>query len=294
MGSAGAYADQAVNRFFSGAAEEKACASFRDMFRAVSGGEADYGMAPIENSLAGAVYDNYDNLSRFEDIAIAGAITLRIEHSLLALPGASLETIKNVYSHPQGFAQCADFLEKHPEWKLVESESTAGAAELVAKKASAENAAIASDLAARYNNLTELARGIESNKRNYTRFVVIAHESAAKRCGQAFPFPGDITKASVIFVTKNKPGALYECLGVFHRRGLNLTRLESRPVRGEPWMHSFYADIDISGSSAPATGGAESSESFAAARALADELLSELKAKTERIRLLGLYRERDC
>ncbi|GMO45231.1 MAG: hypothetical protein Pg6C_07220 [Treponemataceae bacterium] len=292
MGSAGAYAGMAVNRFFEGAVEEINFSSFRDMFRAVSGGKADYGMAPIENSLAGSVYENYDNLARFEDIAIAGAITLRVEHSLLALPGASLGIIKNVYSHPQGLAQCADFLEKHPEWKLAEAESTAGAAELVAKKASAENAAIASDLAARHYRLISLADGIESDKRNYTRFVVITHESAGLG---SFLFPGDMTKASVIFVTKNKPGALYECLGVFHRRGLNLTRLESRPVRGEPWMHSFYADIDISGSIASESrDGAESPEGFAAARTLADELLSELRAKTERVRLLGLYRERDC
>jgi 3-deoxy-7-phosphoheptulonate synthase len=298
MGSAGAYADQALNRFFAGAVDKVSFPSFRDTFRSVSEGSSDYAVIPIENSLAGSVYDNYDNLSRFEDISIVGAIMLRIEHSLLAVPGATLEGIKNVYSHPHGFPQCTDFLEKRPDWKLVEAESTATAALLVSQKGSVENAAIASELAARYYNLIELAQGIESNKRNYTRFMVIAHEDAAKIGGTdsgettEFLFSGDMTKASVIFTTKNKPGALYECLGVFHNLNLNLTRLESRPVHGAPWQHSFYADIDISGKAGNEN--AESADGIARAKSIVEEALAELKTKTESIRLLGLYRERDC
>jgi prephenate dehydratase len=292
MGSAGAFADQALNRFFAGDVDKVNFPSFRDTFRSVSEGSSDYAVIPIENSLAGSVYDNYDNLSRFEDINIVGAITLRIEHSLLAIPGATLDGIKNVYSHPHGFPQCTDFLEKRPDWKLIEAESTATAALLVSQKGSVENAAIASELAARYYNLIELAAGIESNKRNYTRFVVIAHEDAAKNTRAEFEFSGDMTKASVIFTTKNKPGALYECLGVFHNLKLNLTRLESRPVHGAPWQHSFYADIDISGKAGNEN--AESPEGIARAKSIIEEALAELKTKTENIRLLGLYRERDC
>jgi prephenate dehydratase len=289
MGKEGAFADQAIDRFFGDDADKRCFGTFREMFRAVSEGRVDYGMVPIENSLAGAVYDNYDNLSRFEDVNIAGAITLRIEHSLLAVNGAEIGTIKNVYSHPHGFPQCEDFLDKYPEWKRVEAESTADAAQFVACNGSVENAAIASGVAARYNNLVELARGIESNKRNYTRFVVIARENAVRdepRGG--FLFFGDITKASLIFTTKNKPGALYECLGVFHKNELNMTRLESRPVHGEPWRHSFYADIDVSAENA------ESEQGARAAKKIVDGVIRDLKGKTESIRLLGLYRERDC
>ena len=290
MGKPGAFADQAIDRFFGEDADKRAFATFREMFRAVSEGAADYGMAPVENSLAGAVYDNYDNFSRFEDVNIVGAITLRIEHSLLAVQGAALDTIKNVYSHPHGFPQCDDFLEKYPAWKRIEAESTADAAQFVAHNGSVENAAIASGLAARYNNLVELAQGIESNKRNYTRFVVIAREDAARSRfdGGGFLFFGDITKASLIFTTKNKPGALYECLGVFHAHALNMTRLESRPVHGEPWRHSFYADIDVSADNAESAGGER------AAKKIVDGVMRDLKAKTESVRLLGLYRERDC
>jgi 3-deoxy-7-phosphoheptulonate synthase len=284
MGARGAWAEQAVKRFFADSVKEVNFATFRDVFRAVSEGRADYGMIPIENSLAGSVYENFDNLYRFQEISIVGAITLRVEHTLVSVPGATLAGIKNVYSHPHGFPQCAVFLEQHPEWKLVDCESTADAAVRVAQAKNPENAAIASELAAAYNGLVELARGIESNPGNYTRFVVITHESDARKNG--FLFSGDTAKASIIFSTKNKPGALYDCLGVFHKHGLNLTRLESRPVPGEPWRHSFYADIDVSADGPDA--GAQKS------RQTVDAVLGELSPKTEEIRLLGLYRERDC
>ncbi|MDR1785028.1 MAG: 3-deoxy-7-phosphoheptulonate synthase [Spirochaetaceae bacterium] len=286
MGAWGAWADQAVNRFFGDGVDEVNFAAFRDVFRAVSEGRVDYGMVPVENSLAGSVYDNYDNLYRFEDVRIVGAITLRIEHCLLAVPGAAIGGIKNVFSHPHGFPQCSVFLEQHPEWKLVECESTADAAVRVAQAGSPENAAIASELAGQYNGLTELARGIESNPGNYTRFVVLAHEGTEKDAGGEFMFSGDMTKGSIIFITKNKPGALYGCLGVFHKNALNLTRLESRPVPGEPWRHSFYADIDVT---APGPGGG-----IQRSRQIVESVLGDLRAKTEEIRLLGLYRERDC
>lgn len=285
-GDHGAYAEQAISLYFDDA-KTVGCSSFRDVFQAVTDGRADYGMIPLENSLAGSVYDNYDNLFRFDDVSICGAYTLRIEHALLAVKGASLDSIKRVYSHPHGFPQCKDFLDKHPGWIQVDAVSTATAAELVAKEGSLENAAIASSAAADYYNLEVLATGIELNPRNYTRFVVITAndkeikdaQAAAEEicCGKTCcAASNEVAKASLVFIAKNKSGSLYECLGVLHQRNLNMTRLESRPIMGEPWRYMFYVDLQL-----PEGG-----------RKVLEEAVGALKSKAEEVRLLGIYKER--
>lgn len=288
-GDHGAYAEQAINLYFD-EVEPVGLDSFRDVFQAVAEGRADYGMIPLENSLAGSVYDNYDNLFRFDDVSICGAYTLRIEHALLGVKGATLDSIKKVHSHPHGFPQCKDFLDKYPQWTQVDAASTATAAELVAKEGSVENGAIASAVAADYYNLQVLATGIELNPRNYTRFVVItakdsagqvaaveeAYTRASCGAGCCAAATNDIAKASLVFIAKNKSGALYECLGVFHEKNLNMTRLESRPIMGEPWRYMFYADVQLP------EGGKDVLESA----------ISALKYKAEEVRLLGVYKER--
>ena len=285
-GDHGAYAEQAISLYFDDA-QTVGCSSFRDVFQAVTDGRADYGMIPLENSLAGSVYDNYDNLFRFDDVSICGAYTLRIEHALLAVKGASLDSIKRVYSHPHGFPQCKDFLDKHPGWIQVDAVSTATAAELVTKEGSLENAAIASTVAADYYNLEVLATGIELNPRNYTRFVVITAndkeikdaQAAAEEicCGKTCcAASNEVAKASLVFIAKNKSGSLYECLGVLHQRNLNMTRLESRPIMGEPWRYMFYVDLQL-----PEGG-----------RTVLEEAVGALKSKAEEVRLLGIYKER--
>lgn len=285
-GDHGAYAEQAISLYFDDA-QTVGCSSFRDVFQAVTDGRADYGMIPLENSLAGSVYDNYDNLFRFDDVSICGAYTLRIEHALLAVKGSSLDSIKRVYSHPHGFPQCKDFLDKHPGWIQVDAVSTATAAELVAKEGSLENAAIASTVAADYYNLEVLATGIELNPRNYTRFVVITAndkeikdaQAAAEEicCGKTCcAASNEVAKASLVFIAKNKSGSLYECLGVLHQRNLNMTRLESRPIMGEPWRYMFYVDLQL-----PEGG-----------RTVLEEAVGALKSKAEEVRLLGIYKER--
>jgi 3-deoxy-7-phosphoheptulonate synthase len=277
-GTRGAFAQQAIHRFFGPDTGELAMLSFRDAFQAVSTGAADFAMIPVENSLAGSVYENYDNLWRFDDLCIAAAATLRVEHSLLAVKGATFDTIRRVYSHPHGFPQCRDFLDKHSTWELIEASSTADAAVIVAKLGTPENAAIASGINAKYNDLVELESGIESDKRNFTRFVVVASKEHMP------PLPTTaatgLKKASVIFVTKNVPGALYECLGHFHHAGLNLSRLESRPIPGEPWRHSFYADVLLD-------------EDGNAEQEVAD-VLTAIRTRADEIRLLGIYSEREC
>jgi 3-deoxy-7-phosphoheptulonate synthase len=272
-GSRGAYAEQAIFHYFDDEAEALAVGSFRDICKAVTDGRADYGILPIENSLAGSVYENYDNLARFEDISIVGSLKLRIEHQLLSVPGASLDTIKTVYSHPQGFAQCAAFMEEHPEWACVETVSTATAAKTVEDLKSPANAAIASGIAAKYYHLETVTAGIESDPQNYTRFLVIA---AAQDCAaEAGTVVGSKASASVLFTTKNEPGALYSVLGIFNEYGLNLTKLESRPLPGQPWRYAFYADMAVPEGKAD----------------VVSEVMERLREKTEDARLLGVYSE---
>jgi len=232
-------------------------------------GKVDYGMIPIENSLAGSVFENLDNLYRFEDVDIVGSLKLRIEHSLLTPKGGSLETIKNVYSHPQGFSQCEDFLQKYPHWNLIECSSTSDAAKLVSQKNSPENAAIASMVAAQGFNLEVLASGIETDPKNYTRFIVIT----TKDKENVYQISGEKI-ATVSFAAKNEPGALLACLSAFQKNNLNMTRLESRPIHGQPWHYMFYADIVLGETETALT-----------------EALNQLKQSAENTRLHGIYAE---
>jgi len=268
-GSRGAYAENAVYHYFDNDVSTVSCASFREVFQMVQEGKVDYGMIPIENSLAGSVFENLDNLYRFEDVDIVGSLKLRIEHSLLTPKGGSLETIKNVYSHPQGFSQCEDFLQKYPHWNLIECSSTSDAAKLVSQKNSPENAAIASMVAAQGFNLEVLASGIETDPKNYTRFIVIT----TKDKENVYQISGEKI-ATVSFAAKNEPGALLACLSAFQKNNLNMTRLESRPIHGQPWHYMFYADIVLGETETALT-----------------EALNQLKQSAENTRLHGIYAE---
>ncbi len=274
-GKKGAYAEQAVERYFDGEAQALSCESFRDVFKAVLSGKAGYGMIPIENSLAGSVYQNYDNLSDFEDVSIIGAMHLRIQHALLAVKGATLSSIKKVYSHPQAFAQSSKFLSEH-KWEKIDAVSTATGAKMVSDYGTKDNAAIASAVTAKYYNLEVLQEDIQNDPRDYTRFVVIA---ANNKVGGA---PSHSCKApnmaTFMFSTENRSGALYECLGIFEKHGLSLSRLESRPISGQPWHYWFYADAELS---------AEKQQNAQ----YVETVLSELKDTAEEVRLLGIYSE---
>lgn len=267
-GSRGAYAEQAIEHYFDNTATALPVNNFREVFQAVLEGKVQYGMLPIENSLAGSVYENYDNLCRFEDVDIVGAIKLRIEHALLAKGATSIDSIKTVYSHPQGFAQCREFLNQHPEWKLVECSSTSTAALTVAEKSTNDCAAIASVNAAASAKLEVLKTGIETDPRNYTRFLLITAKDDVANSDEA-------NMATVSFTVRDESGRLYDCLGVFRNSGLNLTRLESRPIQGKPWQYMFYADVALTSSTIPVLPSA----------------IEELKKYAEEVRLLGAYLE---
>lgn len=284
-GKRGAYAEQAITRHFDDQATALPVDSFREIFQSVLDGKADYGMVPIENSLAGSVYENYDNLAGFEDISIVSSVTLRIQHALLGIKGAALSDIKSVYSHPQGFAQCSRFLAEHPEWNKIDAVSTATAAKSVGEKNSKANAAIASAVNAKYYKLDVISDSIEDDPKNYTRFFVIAanHFVARKKDDKSASLAFRAQKAegvkpnavSFMFSVKNEPGSLYKCLGVFDKNKLNLTRLESRPVHGETWRYNFYADAELSPD--------ERNVDYVSA------VLEALAKEAHEVRLLGVY-----
>ena len=277
-GEKGAYAEMAVEDYFGDSVEAASVKGFDEIFQDVLDGKYDFGMVPIENSTAGSVYQNYDNFSRYDDISIVGAISLKIQHALLAPKGAALETVKNVYSHPQGFYQCSNFL-KSFGWNLVDTVSTATGALLVSKKNDISCAAIANRRNAKLYNLEILKDNVEDNPNNYTRFVIIAANHVENNRIKAALKAGEPNRASFVFTTKNEPGALYDCLGVFKEAGLNLNRLESRPIPGSPWSYRFFADaaVNVTKSETP--------------QQLIENFLAKFKKTADEIRLLGLYRE---
>jgi 3-deoxy-7-phosphoheptulonate synthase len=278
-GESGAFAEQALIRAFGEDAERLQTDSFKAVFDAVLDGSAGFGIIPLENSLAGSIHENYDLLIRYPDIAIAGEIKLRIVHCLIANEKATLDTIKIVRSHPQGFAQCKDFLAGHPDWRLEPWNNTASA---VASAAAAQEpdgnavlsiAAIASESAAKAHGLKTLKTGIETDPRNYTRFVIIARkegEAAAPPPGIAGQPPD---KASLVFSVKHEPGSLYACLKILSEEGINLSKLESRPILGQPWNYLFYVDVSI-----PQDGD------------VFENAVVKLKTQTDNFHLLGSYR----
>ncbi|MDR7402299.1 MAG: prephenate dehydratase [Armatimonadota bacterium] len=232
QGERGAYSEEAVGLLF-GEVEVLPCPSLRDVFEAVAAGRADRGVVPVENSQAGSINETYDLLVA-HSLFITAELDLRIRHCLLALPGQTVADIRRVHSHPQALAQCEAFLRAHG-LEPVPASDTAGSARMVAEQRLWGVGAIAGRTAARIYSLAVLAEGIETNPANYTKFLALAPAPA--------PREGD-SKTSIVFTTANVPGALYRALGAFATRGINLTKLESRPRRQVPWEYLFYVDFE--------------------------------------------------
>ncbi len=238
QGERGAYSENALLRYFSRTEPlSLPCESFGDVFKEVLVQRVRYGIIPLENSLAGSIHENYDLLLQYPDIKIIGEQKIRIEHHLLGVPGAEFADIRKVISHPQGLAQCSDFLHRHPGWQQAPFYDTAGAVAYIAEQKDPSIAAIAGEKAAEVYGMQVLKQGIETNPRNYTRFVVIARVE--------HPEPPSPTKASLVFSLRNKPGALFLVLKLLAERNLNMTKLESRPILGKPWEYMFYVDVEI-------------------------------------------------
>lgn len=233
QGENGAYSQEAIFETFGAEIPTLACPSFDEIFRAVETGQAELGMLPIENSTAGAINQSYDLLLD-HDLKIAREVIFRVRHALLANEGTTLADIRRVYSHPQALAQCERFIVEH-HWEPVVAYDTAGAAKQLAASPEKNVAAIASETAARLYGLHILARDIQDLPNNLTRFFVIAQNE---------PPRAEKSKTSIVFATRHVPGALYHCLGEFASRGINLTKIESRPDRRVPWHYVFYLDFE--------------------------------------------------
>lgn len=233
QGVPGAYSEQAALDFFGPAVDTTGLEQFEDCFLALRDGRADYAVLPIENSSTGAIRQIYDLLTQYECYMV-GETTVKVEHCLMALPGATLDTITHVYSHEQGLFQCERFLNAHPAWKQVPQADTAGSAQMVAHSGDPTKAAVCSARAAELYGLEILARGINHNAHNTTRFVVASPRLELR--------PG-ADKVSTLFVLPHEAGSLHEILTMFAVHGLNLMKLESRPLPGRSWEYMFFLEF---------------------------------------------------
>ena len=260
QGERGANSEEAVVHLF-GDADLVPCARLSDAFGAVADGRADCGVVPVENSTAGSINETYDLLLA-HDLVIAGELDHRVVHSLMALPGQTLDAVTRVYSHPQALAQCDAFLRQHG-LEPVSYYDTAGSAKMIQEQRLPGAAAIASRRAAQLYNLEVLAQGIETNPNNYTKFLVIDTEPAPASAH---------SKTSIVFVVDNRPGTLHSALGALATREINLVKIESRPSRARPWHYTFYVDIDGHQDDAPIR-----------------DALADMRRQTSFLRVLGSY-----
>jgi len=241
QGERGAFSEEAARRLCGDRAQVLPCASFEDLFRSLKEGRAAGAIVPIENTLAGSVHENYDHLVNFE-LPIVAETSVRIVHNLIALPGVKYSQIKRVYSHPVALNQCLDFFGKNPQMEKVKFYDTAGSVKMLAEERLTDAAAIASNVAAEIYGDRILRGSIESDRQNFTRFFLLRTPNYARRR----PVQGNsstVWKTSLVFSTRNIPGALFRALSAFALRDLNLMKIESRPLRGKPWEYLFYLDF---------------------------------------------------
>lgn len=210
--------------------------TFRDMMKSLTGHQVDYGIMAIENSLAGSILPNY-GLIKESKMTIIGEIYLRIKQNLVGLPGQKVEDLREVYSHPMAILQCQLFFDDYPEIRLIESEDTALSAKEIREKNLKGIGAIASKLAAEKYELEILAPGIETNKVNYTRFLILREMNGTK------PSIDHVNKASVHFALSHKSGSLSKILSILSYYDQNLTKIQSMPIMGREWEYQFYVDL---------------------------------------------------
>lgn len=237
QGVKGAFHEIAARKFFGEAMELEMCDSFPALFRSMNKHTATYGVIAIENSVAGTILPNYA-LLRNSDYSVIGEVYLRIEHNLMALPGQSLEEITEVYSHPMALKQCQVFLENFPSIKQVEHADTAGAAQWIQSEGLRGKAAIASSLAAEHYGMEILSAGIEDNKRNFTRFLIITDIADKERNHS------NLNKATLCFNLLHKVGYLSQVLLVLSSHGMNLAKIQSSPIVGVEWEYFFHIDLE--------------------------------------------------
>ncbi len=262
QGERGAFSEEAAIRLLSEGIQLVPCSTFEALFAAVSDGIADYALAPVENSLAGSVHRSYDLLLE-SPLHIAGEVIIPIRHNLIGCPEASLSSVRVVESHPVALAQCELFFAANPQIKRVATDDTAGSVRSVIERGDPTWAAIASARAAWFYGGSILREHLEDHQENYTRFFLLA--PSPQRSERA-------DKLSLVIRLPHQPGALHRALEPFAQRGVDLLKIESRPIKGHPWQYRFYLDLQ----------GSETDREVAGA-------LSELRERADEVRLLGCY-----
>jgi prephenate dehydratase len=270
QGELGAFSQQAIRQLLGSRAEPAPYQRFDEVFAALKGQKVAAAVLPIENTLHGSVHENYDLLLRY-DFEITAETSVRIVHNLIAPPGVLFERVRKVYSHPVALNQCRDFFRRHKRVDRVTFYDTAGSVKMIMKERPADAAAIASELAAKIYGGRILRREIEDDRQNFTRFFLLEPAGSRPRTlrgGAKNPW-----KTSLVFSTKNIPGALFRALSALALRDLNLVKIESRPLRGKPWEYLFYLDL-LGRSSDP----------------VVQKALGHLEELADFLRVLGTYR----
>jgi prephenate dehydratase len=269
QGEPGAFSEEAVLAYFGEEAEPAAVPTWRAVFEAVRDGSVGAGVVAIESSAAGSIRETYDLLSEFYDagIRIVGEVSIPVRLALIALPGQSIDWIERVYSHAQALAQADEFLRTR-DWQVMTTYNTAGAARMIAEGRERRAAAVASPRVAALYGLEILAADVQTGDDNRTRFAVLGREGGSANLAAS----DEPRKSTLVFAVRNVPGSLNRCLGAFASRGVNLSRLESRPARTARWEYVFWVDVD-----------ADAAEPACAVA------LAELRSEAEMVRVLGSY-----
>jgi prephenate dehydratase len=265
QGEPGAFSEAAAMQLLGSAITTVPRATFDAAFRAIDEDAADALLAPVENSLAGSVVRVFDLLMESR-LALVAETILPIEMQLIAAPGATLGDIRSVASHPMALAQCERFFAAHPQWKRVPAEDTAGSVREALSRGDKSCAAIAGRRAAEHYKGVILAESIQDNAENFTRFVLLVPENEAP----AWLSP-DARKVSLAMRLAHRPGALLASLEPFAKHGVNLLKIESRPIHGRPWEYQFFIDVEAS------------------EVARLDQALAEVRSATSELRVLGRY-----
>jgi prephenate dehydratase len=238
QGEPGAFSQEAARKLLGEGIRVVPYQRFEEVFRALEEGATDAAVIPIENTLAGSVHENYDHLLRF-NFRIVGETNVRIVHNLIVAPGVRFRDLRRVYSHPVALNQCLDFFARHPGIEKATYYDTAGSVKMVMAENQRDAGAIASEVAAAIYGGTILRRGIEDDRQNYTRFFLLNGKRRVPPSARA----AKDWKTSLVFSTPNIPAALFRAMSAFALRDLNLTKIESRPLRGKPWEYLFYLDF---------------------------------------------------
>ena len=262
QGEYGAFSEQAAIAYFGKNCIPIPKVNFKDVFEDVAQKRTAFGIIPIENSVFGSVHQNFDLLQEFS-LYIVGELKLRIKMNLMVLHGTAMKDIRYVYSHPQGLGQCNKFLQNMKNATFQPFYDTAGAAKMISLEQRKDAAAIASEQAAAHYGLTILKKSIETDHRNFTRFLVLSTRAIQPKLN---------AKTSLIFATKHVPGSLVNCLSTIAERNINLLKIESRPFIGKPWEYLFFVDIDSH---------QKDNDCIAA--------LKEIKKHTSYLKILGSY-----